>query len=1489
MPIPFIGRLSLSDWPVIIVSFTLAWFEFIVSVITNLLPIPIIKLFTFITKQIFRFTPNPIDLIIGPQVKDESNVIEKENFKYQYLKAKDLSKGSISKKNYESMIEMLNADKIQDMVKLFGYDVESRIVTTKDDYLLTIHRIKSSNPSSSRVPNGKVIYLHHGLLMCSEIWVTMIEKYQNLPFILYDLGYDVWLGNNRGNKYSQKHLFYNLNSTKYWNFSLDEFAIFDIPNTIDYILNATNKEKLTYIGFSQGSAQAFASVSINTELNSKIDQLIAISPATTPHGLYSKFLDILLKSSPNIIYLLFSRKVLMPSCIFWQKIMYPPLFDKMIDISNYMLFNWKAYNISKLQKLGSYAHLYSTTSVKCVVHWFQVMRAKNFQMYHDVTSSGLNPISYPLKNIDIPIHLIYGTTDSLVDIDVMKNQLPSKTTTSFAVVDHEHLDNLWGFDVYEVVFKQVLKYLGEDLNEVNSKLFRQNADSKFIEDMIDNSIDIDNFREVGETSVVVDGKMIKPVSSESYLKQINNNSGIRKESLNGKNDDVLQTRSNSSTFVDGHQSFGGSSSVFTYDSNFESQERTVTEKDPDFFKFKFFTNRGLQHCEFGRKDTSKLIQNHDTFEVNEFHPSKLLSKVKSKIPRSINNEKPIGVSQTSTESDQRDPILNDLSRLQPHEAEFTIKETYDDDMVDYSASLQELLYLLVEEKQIDDHVRMNIEQSLVDIISYLPIVEDENFVPESLSKPKKDLSRKQKQNIPKPSQASLMNYPNSYLSRIVIDNFELIMKFSTTYFNLSLSSKVTKYLVELIYQLHYWEIVHLTHLKKDQFSNFLKLIGFDIIETLFGKIIKPPENYLNDDMLQGLQYPFPYPFYNYSYHSFNSRAEDNKWENVNIKPYIDLRLKKSPILNGKKRGRKLKKIYLDENNDDEPRVKRKRGRKRKASTTASSLEPENIDLRESNTPSILDFGEETDDNDLSGTMSNSESLDDEDVEDDSKVHGMVNSEIDQTEDEIFDAEDDEEFVKVNRPSRKTSTSTIETQSKNNLNANSKLISGSGSQRKSSTSQISKKRGSSLLNTTNSNEKNKTETQAKQNKSTAKRPILKGSESYDNNAQITSKQIPAEHFINNGGKVPDFLLEEDGTDQSLQNLRIDESNPDFLITERGKRIPRTGIIHQCHLQDPTTNSKCFKIFYGKNELLRHQEFVHATKKKIYKCIYCQTQGHKIQSYPRHDSLARHIRRKHGITGKENKEAVNYAKEHCEIIDEIKFPIVNKNQTNSSSNALQPGEIPLSEIQKMSLTLVRKRNLGKSSESKSKKSSSDSLVEQPQQLKQQQPQLQQQNQQQQHPIEGSSSSSFPLSPQNDTEKSKQIEHDDSTGKSKPNKSISPQVEDKQQSKDNNNNSNDQINEIPIYSRGKSNKNSIVMNLSSDEIKSQDSNKPTIINSKNNENNENNLKPFSIHMGPNSSNQESNPTKQPSRILKPINIPVFEDTESKNESLSESSLDE
>lgn len=67
-----------------------------------------------------------------------------------------------------------------------------------------------------------------------------------------DAGYDVWLGNARGNTYCKRHMTMHPSDPKFWEFSWHEIGIYDIPATIDYVLQYTNQTKLSYVGHSQG-------------------------------------------------------------------------------------------------------------------------------------------------------------------------------------------------------------------------------------------------------------------------------------------------------------------------------------------------------------------------------------------------------------------------------------------------------------------------------------------------------------------------------------------------------------------------------------------------------------------------------------------------------------------------------------------------------------------------------------------------------------------------------------------------------------------------------------------------------------------------------------------------------------------------------------------------------------------------------------------------------------------------------------------------------------------------------------------------------------------------------------------------------------------------------------------------------------------------------------------------------------------------------------
>ncbi|KAK5082896.1 cholesterol esterase [Lithohypha guttulata] len=451
--VPFLGRLFWHEYLALLGSLVLVACEVVLRAITLLLPSPIIRFCYNTSRALFNCLSSPT------------------------------SKQARSKKKTISS-SIATCSDFTELCALWGYYAEEHIVQTKDGYLLGVHRLpfrKGEDQAGVRVNAGTdsvrkpIVYLHHGLLMNSEVWVCMTEEERCLPFALASQGYDVWLGNNRGNKYSKKSTKHSPSSIRFWNFSIDDFAFHDIPDTINYILQATSQQSLSYIGFSQGTAQAFATLAIHPELNEKVNLFIALAPAMSPAGLSNGIVDALVKTSPDLLFLAFGRKSILSSATMWQSILYPPIFVRLIDLSLSFLFGWNSKNMSTHQKLAAYPHLYSFTSTKSVVHWFQIIRNKSFQMYDDdysgkfkisATNRYYKPAKFPTRNIKTPIVLVYGGSDSLVDIRVMLRELPRHTIAS-EISHYEHLDFLWAQDVDKLVFPHVfeaLRYTNDNLN-----------------------------------------------------------------------------------------------------------------------------------------------------------------------------------------------------------------------------------------------------------------------------------------------------------------------------------------------------------------------------------------------------------------------------------------------------------------------------------------------------------------------------------------------------------------------------------------------------------------------------------------------------------------------------------------------------------------------------------------------------------------------------------------------------------------------------------------------------------------------------------------------------------------------------------------------------------------------------------------------------------------------------------------------------------------
>uniref|UniRef100_U3F7Q8 Lipase n=1 Tax=Micrurus fulvius TaxID=8637 RepID=U3F7Q8_MICFL len=359
---------------------------------------------------------------------------------------------------------------ISEIILFRGYPSEEYEVVTEDGYYLSINRIPYGKISQKTKEPRPAVFLQHGLLADGSNWVTNLD-YNSLGFVLADAGFDVWLGNIRGNTWSRKHINYTTKQKEFWMFSFDEMAKYDLPASINFVLNKTGQEKLFYVGHSQGTTIGFIAFSAFPELAKKINIFFGLAPIMSGN-FSSGGLAKLIKLPELLLKEIFGTKQFLPqnALIKWlaTHVCNRVLLDDLCGNFFFLLcgFNEKNLNMSRIDVYST--HNPAGTSVQNMLHLSQVkksgeMRAfdwgsrkENMAHYKQPT-----PPPYKIKGMLVPTAIWSGGHDWLADpkdIAILMTTIPNLIYHK-EIPDWEHLDFIWGLDAPQRMFRDMIQMM----------------------------------------------------------------------------------------------------------------------------------------------------------------------------------------------------------------------------------------------------------------------------------------------------------------------------------------------------------------------------------------------------------------------------------------------------------------------------------------------------------------------------------------------------------------------------------------------------------------------------------------------------------------------------------------------------------------------------------------------------------------------------------------------------------------------------------------------------------------------------------------------------------------------------------------------------------------------------------------------------------------------------------------------------------------------
>ncbi|TDG48666.1 hypothetical protein AWZ03_004995 [Drosophila navojoa] len=355
-----------------------------------------------------------------------------------------------------SVLEDAKLSTVQLLAK-YKYPGETHTVTTEDKYVLQMHRIAR--------PGAKPVLLMHGLLDSSATWILM-GPHSGLGYFLYDAGYDVWLGNVRGNRYSRSHVKLNPDTDKsYWSFSWHEIGYYDLPALIDAVLAKTGYQKLSYFGHSQGTTSFFVMASTRPEYNAKIHVMSALAPVGYMTNMQCPFIGI----GHRVLPMIGEGQEILP---YFKGFSICMMSETVMDIC--MFYFWRMFgkdppetNMTMLPAM--FAHVPAGANSNQFLHYLQLQKSDRFCAYDHGEKENQRiygrskPPDYPLEKVTAPVALYYTQNDYLSavkDVKRLIKRLPNVVENHmYPYKKWNHMDLIWGISARRLAQPRMLEVM----------------------------------------------------------------------------------------------------------------------------------------------------------------------------------------------------------------------------------------------------------------------------------------------------------------------------------------------------------------------------------------------------------------------------------------------------------------------------------------------------------------------------------------------------------------------------------------------------------------------------------------------------------------------------------------------------------------------------------------------------------------------------------------------------------------------------------------------------------------------------------------------------------------------------------------------------------------------------------------------------------------------------------------------------------------------